>query len=159
MFQLVSDYFATSNPFVPLFHQPTYLKMLQDWYAHPAHRTTVAWAAINIVVVLARRYTFEGRLQGIKDEMAAACLKRVQSVISDLVARTEDLLGIQVLVGMVMHFQGTTDPQPASVLIGTAIRLAHRLQLHSEETHQYFTEDEKTQRSRVFWISYYLDKV
>ncbi len=68
------------------------------------------------------------------------------------------MLGMQVLLGLVVLFKGMRDPRPACVLIGTAVRLAHRLHLHSRDSQSRYAPDEALQRNRLFWIAYYLDK-
>jgi Fungal specific transcription factor domain len=158
--QLVNDYFVYFNSVIPLFHQSTFMRMLHEWYSGGARQDSASWAALNIVMAIAHRCCAYGRLgAGTGIESASSCLKNAQSVVSDLVTRDEDLLGLQVLLGMVILFQGTEDAKPASVLIGTAIRLAHRMQLHSQEAMKFFLPEVQVQRSRLFWIAYMLDKV
>jgi hypothetical protein len=159
---LVADYFLCFNSGVPLFHQPTFMRMLYEWYSpSPSpRRDTASWAAVNIVLALAHRCSLERRVGlGLEGEIVSQCLRNAQSVVSDLVTREEDLLGLQVILGMVLLFQGTRDSKPASVLIGTAIRLAHRMQLHTRETLKFFPVEVQEQRSRLFWLTYALDKV
>lgn len=158
---VVDHYFVTYNTVIPLFHQPTFMKMLNAWYNHGNSRDKPTWAAVQIVMALGYRTPRPGTLETAPSQvhMANQCLRNAQSIVSELVTREEDLLGIQILLGIVMLFQNSRDPKPASVIIGTAVRLAHRLQLHSNDATQYFTPDEAEQRSRVFWIAYTLDKV
>jgi hypothetical protein len=84
-------------------------------------------------------------------------MSNVQSVTTELMAWSGDILGLQVLLGMVILFQGTTNPQLAIVLIGSAIRLAQSMGLPS--TRASDDPNESAQRRRVFWIAYILDKV
>ncbi|KND86591.1 putative transcriptional regulatory protein [Tolypocladium ophioglossoides CBS 100239] len=159
---IVDHYFSVFNPIVPLFDHKSFMALLNGWYGHNPRRSTAAWAAIQVVLALSLRTP---SLDALVDSVAPnrfhranLCLKNAQSVVSDLVARDEDLLGIQVLLGIVLLFQNSSDPKPASVVIGTAMRLAHRLRLHSQEAARYFSPEENEQRSRVFWIAYTLDK-
>ncbi|KAK1507232.1 fungal specific transcription factor [Colletotrichum abscissum] len=158
---VIDEFFNRYNSIMPLFDQPTFMRMLSDWYSPSSNHSSAAWAAINIALALGYRCTLKqsGNLDALVDDQKVLHhMRNVQSVVSDLVTREEDLLGIQVLVGMVVLFQGTKDPKPASVLIGTAIRLAHRLHLHDKESLQYFSPAVARQRSRVFWLAYCMDK-
>lgn len=158
---IVDHFFVTHNTVIPLFHQPTFMKMLNAWYHHHTSRDKATWAAIQIVLALGYRTPREGNADtpSLQIQKANQCLKNAQSVVSELVTREEDLLGVQILLGIVLLFQNSRDPKPASVIIGTAVRLAHRLQLHSNEATRFYSPEEVEQRSRVFWIAYTLDKV
>ncbi|KAF5724364.1 transcriptional regulator [Fusarium mundagurra] len=157
---IVDHYFTTFNGVVPLFQQPEFMKLLSTWYRQPETRDRASWAAIQTVMAIGYR-TPQLSLrdsQSVHIEKADQCLRNAQTVVSELVTRDEDLLGVQILLGIVMLFQNSRDPKPASVLIGTAVRLAHRLKLHSQEAAMQFPAAEAEQRSRVFWIAYTLDK-
>lgn len=158
---IVDHYFSTFNTVIPLFHQPAFMKMLHTWYNQPRSRDRATWAAIQIVMALGYRtpQLSLGEMQMSHIERADQCLRNAQTVVSELVTRDQDLLGVQILLGIVMLFQNSRDPKPASVIIGTAVRLAHRLQLHSSNAGELFPAVEAEQRSRVFWIAYTLDKV
>lgn len=158
---VVDHYFYTFNTVIPLFHQPVFMKMLHTWYSQPQSRDRATWAAIQIVMALGYRtpQLALGETQVKHIERADVCLRNAQTVVSELVTRDQDLLGVQILLGIVMLFQNSRDPKPASVIIGTAVRLAHRLQLHSSNAGELFPAVEADQRSRVFWIAYTLDKV
>ncbi|KAF5667353.1 transcriptional regulator [Fusarium denticulatum] len=157
---IVDHYFTTFNGVIPLFQQPEFMKLLSAWYKQPETRDRASWAAIQTVMAIGYR-TPQLSLrdsQSVHIERADQCLRNAQTVVSELVTRDEDLLGVQILLGIVMLFQNSRDPKPASVLIGTAVRLAHRLKLHSQEAAMQFPAAEAEQRSRVFWIAYTLDK-
>ena len=158
---IVDHYFYTFNTVIPLFHQPVFMKVLHTWYNQPQSRDRATWAAIQIVMALGYRtpQLALGETQMKHIERADVCLRNAQTVVSELVTRDQDLLGVQILLGIVMLFQNSRDPKPASVIIGTAVRLAHRLQLHSSNAGELFPAIEAEQRSRVFWIAYTLDKV
>ncbi|RSM15872.1 hypothetical protein CEP52_000414 [Fusarium oligoseptatum] len=157
---IVDHYFSTFNTVIPLFTQPVFMKVLHTWYNQPQSRDRATWAAIQIVMALGYRtpQLALGETQMKHIERADQCLRNAQTVVSELVTRDQDLLGVQILLGIVMLFQNSRDPKPASVIIGTAVRLAHRLQLHSSNAGELFPAVEAEQRSRVFWIAYTLDK-
>ncbi|KAI9150365.1 NADH-dependent flavin oxidoreductase nadA [Paramyrothecium foliicola] len=157
---VVDHYFTTFNSVVPLFHQQTFMRMINSWFDRPGTRHKASWAAIQIVAAIGMRMprTGQGDVGHDRITYANCCLRNAQSVVSELVNREDDLLGIQVLLGIVVLFQNSADSRPASVIIATAVRLAHRLQLHSNASRLYFSPEEAEQRSRVFWIAYALDK-
>lgn len=153
----VSEYFATSNRVVPLFHEPTFMRMLRNWYLTPATQQDPAvWAAINIVLALSRRHTYIdiSSPQGTLDVF----VRNAQAVLNQLVTRDADLLGIQVVLGLAFIFYGTSDPKPATVLVATAVRLAHALRISTLQGSNQMDPDIVTQRQRVFWILYILDR-
>ncbi|KAF4973267.1 hypothetical protein FZEAL_9366 [Fusarium zealandicum] len=157
---IVDHYFSTFNGVIPLFQQPDFMKLLHSCYSHPNSRDRAAWAAVQIVMALGYRtpQLTIAESQTVNIEKADQCLRNAQTVVSELVTRDQDLLGVQILLGIVILFQNSRDPKPASVIIGTAVRLAHRLRLHSCEAAEFFPAAEAEQRSRVFWIAYTLDK-
>ncbi|KAM0231905.1 hypothetical protein ACHAPO_008203 [Fusarium lateritium] len=157
---IANHYFSTFNTVIPLFQQPEFMKLLRSWYNQPNTRDRARWAVIQCVMAIGYR-TPQLSLtnsQAVHVERADQCLRNVQSVVSELVTRENDLLGVQALLGIVMLFQNSRDPKPAGVIIGTALRLAHRLRLHSHEAAMNFPAAEAEHRSRVFWIAYVLDK-
>ncbi|KAF7551853.1 hypothetical protein G7Z17_g4695 [Cylindrodendrum hubeiense] len=156
----IDHYFDGFNSVIPLFHHPTFMKMLYSWYNDPTPRDRGTWAAVQIVLALGYRTPKLTAMDtpAVQIEKADRCLKSAQAVLSELVTRDWDMVGVQILLGVVMLFQNSRDPKPASVIIGTAVKLAHRLGLHAAEASKLFTPEETEQRSRVFWIAYTLDK-
>ncbi|WYZ42064.1 hypothetical protein EsH8_V_000959 [Colletotrichum jinshuiense] len=158
---VIDEFFNSYNSIMPLFDQQTFMRMLSDWYSPSSQQPPATWAAINIAMALGYRCRLKhpGNMEVLaEDHKVQYHMRNVQSVVSELVTREEDLLGIQVLLGMVVLFQGTKDPKPASVLIGTAIRLAHRMQLHDKDSLQFWPARVARQRSRLFWMTYVMDK-
>ncbi|KZL72843.1 fungal specific transcription factor domain-containing protein [Colletotrichum tofieldiae] len=158
---VIEEFFNRYNSIMPLFDQETFMRMLSDWYSPSSQQSPAVWAAINIAMALGYRCGLKqpGNVESLVDDQKVLHhMRNVQSVVSDLVTREEDLLGVQVLVGMVILFQGTKDPKPASVLIGTAIRLAHRMQLHDKVSLRFFPPEVARHRSRLFWMTYVMDK-
>ncbi|KAK7750380.1 hypothetical protein SLS62_007679 [Diatrype stigma] len=85
-------------------------------------------------------------------------LNNAQSVLTEITMRDTDLVNVQVLVGMAMVFWTAENFVPALMLIGTALRLAHKLGLHTRRSSKYHSPTSALQRSRVFWMAYILDK-
>ncbi|OIW30719.1 hypothetical protein CONLIGDRAFT_289013 [Coniochaeta ligniaria NRRL 30616] len=153
----VSEYFATCNRVVPLFHESTFMRMLRDWYLTPnTQQDPAVWAAINIVLALSRRHTYIdiSSPRGTLDVF----VRNAQAVLNQLVTRDEDLLGIQVVLGLAFVFFGTSDPKPATVLTATAVRLAHALRINTPQGSSCMDPDIVVQRQRIFWILYVLDR-
>lgn len=160
---MIDNYLATCNSVMPLFSEAHFMPLIVGWYGKSSRRDKVTWAAILVVIALGSRSLIPGKTvgpdSGERAERENYCMLNAQSVMSELVSRDEDLLGIQVLLALVMLFYNCSDSRPASILSGTAMKLAHRLQLHSSSSAQHFTSEEVQQRSRLFWIAYILDKV
>ncbi|KAJ9137125.1 Fungal specific transcription factor [Pleurostoma richardsiae] len=154
---LIEDYFTKFNHFVPLFHQTDFMRMLQGWYSNPLQRDDATWACINVAMALSLHQCPYHRPFD-RDEWIQRCTANAQSVMNNLVTRDRDLKGVQVLLGLVMLFLSSVQPRPACVLIATAVKLAHRLRLHTRRGRERLDPQEATQRDRVFWIAYVLDK-
>ncbi|KAI1136204.1 hypothetical protein F5Y05DRAFT_391953 [Hypoxylon sp. FL0543] len=160
---VVDDYFRDFNPALPLFHQHQFTQMLYNFYSEEDHskQSRAAWAAINIVLAIGYRLRSaeaEDIVGRFEDSKVKKCIDNAQKELDELATREEDTLGIQVLLGLVILFQTNVDQKPASVLIGTAVRLAHRLQLHAKASLSNFPPEVARHRSNIFWLCYYLDK-
>ncbi|KAI1453706.1 hypothetical protein F4805DRAFT_359597 [Annulohypoxylon moriforme] len=161
---VIEDYFRNFNTALPLFHQIHFMQMLYDFYSRQekTKKSRAVWAAVNVVLAIGYRIrTIETKdvMVGFDDEKVKKCIDNAQKELDELVTREEDTLGVQVLLGLVILFQTNTDQKPASVLIGTAVRLAHRLQLHVKSTLSNYSPEVARHRSNIFWLCYCLDKV
>ncbi|VUC36867.1 unnamed protein product [Clonostachys rosea] len=153
----VESYFANFNKAMPLFHQPDFMIMLERWYNQPSGRDEATWAAVNVVLALSLRQT--DTQERIDSELATTTyISNAQSVIDGLVTRSEDLKGLQVVLGLAILFLYTSNPYPSCVFIATAIKLVYRLRLHNKETKTYMDPATAAQGDRLFWIAYILDK-
>lgn len=153
---VVDNYFRNYNTIIPLFDETAFMRMLLDFFAQTTKRSIVPWAAINVVLAISYR-VLEGR--GSDDSSLAQCLQNVRSVMSELMVQGKDLMGLQVLLGMVILFLGSSDFQLAIVLTGSVVRLTQSLQLNSKEALEGLTGAEKAHRASLFWISYIYDRV
>ncbi|KAI1296962.1 fungal-specific transcription factor domain-containing protein [Xylaria venustula] len=152
---VVDNYFNNYNRFIPLFDRISFERMILDWHSSTAKQTLVPWAAVNIVQAINYRLLDDLPLS---DSRLSECIHNVRSVTTELMAWNKDLLGLQVLLGMVIIFQGTTDPQLATVLIAAAVRLAQGMGLPSRRELDGLSSAESSQGSLVFWIAYILDR-
>ncbi|KAK7425316.1 hypothetical protein QQZ08_008213 [Neonectria magnoliae] len=153
---IIEKYLATFNSILPLFHPKTLLHSVKQWYWHPRQRDHITWAAINVALALAQRQS--DRSESVPNKSIAEYLDNAQSVLTQVIMSDIDLVNVQVLVGLVMLFQGTQNLRPPMILIATALRLAHKLGLHTRKSSVHLDGAEALQRDRVFWIAYILDK-
>jgi hypothetical protein len=154
---LLDDYFINFNSFIPLFVHEDFMASVRDWYSSSSHRDPATWATINIALALSLqqcRYDSESR----RSEDLQTYVSNAQSVMNSLATRDADLKGLQVILGLVIIFQGVLDPRPAAVLTATAVKLAHRLKLNSKQGHKGMSEAAVAERRRLFWITYILDR-
>lgn len=148
-------YLTTLNAVLPLFQPGPLLQLINNWYAHLGRRERTTWAAINVVLALAHRQIPPN--EATWGESAAYYLHNAQTVLSEVIMGDADLLSVQILIGMVLLFQGTQDLKPATMLIAIALRLAHELGLHTRRA-EYLETSQVLERDRVFWIAYVLDR-
>lgn len=158
---VVDHYFSDTNKVTPLFCQGSFMAMLREFYSNPLSRNRASWAAIQIVLAIGYRAPQGAGMphEAERAQRANIHLQSAQSVMSHLVTREEDMLGVQVLLGIVLLFLSSSDIKPASIIIGNAVRLVYRLGLHEAESPKHGPAVETEQRARVFWIAYALDRV
>ncbi len=156
---LIDHYFETFNNLFPLFHQPTFRHLVEKQYSDEPYDGSGWWASLNTALAIAlKTQGMQQQKQPESEERSWAYFKNALAVITELSIRNTDLLSVQALLGMTMFLQGTPNPQPSFVLIGSAIRLAHSIGLHKKGSAYGFNEQEVEQRKRVFWIAYMMDK-
>jgi hypothetical protein len=154
---LVHKYFSDYNQAMPLFYQPAFMQMLDKWYQFPHERNEASWASINVVLALSLQHTTSA-VTSRDGQVSLECIKNAQSVLNHLVVRDEDLQGLQVILALVILFLGTPRPQPSCVLIGTAVKLAHRLKLHLQDGLNDTNTELAAQKEKLLWITYILDR-
>ncbi|KAH7486711.1 hypothetical protein FOMA001_g4863 [Fusarium oxysporum f. sp. matthiolae] len=152
---LVDNYFRNYNTIIPLLEENVFMRMLLDWYSSSTKRSTVAWAAINVVLAINYR-VLEGKTMD--DPAFSQSIRNVRSVMSELMMQSQDLMGLQVLLGMVILFQGSSEVQLAIVLTGSVIRLAQSLRLNSKKALAGLSKSKQAHRTRLFWLTYIYDR-
>lgn len=158
---IIEDYFTHINSLIPLFSRATFTRMLHDYYNSACQNPRKTWAAINVVLALGTCLSTEPSDNldlGFEDDRVAKYIDNAQSVVPQVVSGDMDFLSLQILLGLVIIFSSRKDSSPAVMLIGMAVRLAHRLRLHSRHLHHQLSSDEALQRNRVFWIAYLFDR-
>lgn len=158
-YSLLKDYFANFNCMFPLFHEPTFMHLVDKHYNSEPYEGSGWWASLNVVFAIAHRLRVMSNVVGREeDEHAWGYLKNAMAVMTELTMRNTDLLSVQALLGMAMFLQGTPNPQPSFFLVAAAVRLAHSIGLHKRGSGFNLNEVENEQRKRVFWIAYLQDK-
>ncbi|EGP88277.1 uncharacterized protein MYCGRDRAFT_10667, partial [Zymoseptoria tritici IPO323] len=156
---LLKDYFENFNCMFPLFHEPTFMHLVDKHYSMEPYDGAGWWASLNVALAIGHRLRVMSNVTGSEeDEVAWAYLKNAMAVMTELTMRSNDLLSVQALLGMALFLQGTPNPQPSFFLVSAAVRLAHSIGLHKRGSGFNLNEVENEQRKRVFWIAYLLDK-
>ncbi|KAL6237640.1 hypothetical protein BDW75DRAFT_203236 [Aspergillus navahoensis] len=156
---LFRDFFDNFNCMFPLFHEPTFMHLVEKQYSRDPYEGSGWWASINVVLAISHRLRVMSNLvPQEEDKKAWLYLKNAMGVLTELTMRNTDLLSVQALLGMSLFLQGTPNPQPSFFLVAAAIRLSHSIGLHKRGSGFGLNPVEAEQRKRVFWIAYTLDK-
>ncbi|KAL2813569.1 fungal-specific transcription factor domain-containing protein [Aspergillus granulosus] len=159
VFSLLKDYFRTVNLMFPLYHEETFMQLVEWQYTQQTCDDAARWASINIILALAYEYRFSNSQKSEKDrEKAWLYYKNALSVFPELAMRRTDLLSVQALLGMAIFLRGNSGTQSTVSIVTAAIRSSHRMGLHREIPRPYLSKVEQEQRRNVFWIAYILDQ-
>lgn len=158
-YSLLKDFFENFNAMFPLFHEPTFMHLVEKHYSLDPYEGSGWWASLNVALAIAHRLrVMSNVVDQDEDDHAWGYLKNAMAVMTELTMRNTDLLSVQALLGMALFMQGTPNPQPSFFLVSAAIRLSHSIGLHKRGSGFNLNEVENEQRKRVFWIAYLLDK-
>ncbi|KAF2637163.1 hypothetical protein P280DRAFT_483055 [Massarina eburnea CBS 473.64] len=156
---LLKDYFENFNCMFPLFHEPTFMHLVDKHYSKDPYEGSGWWASLNVALAFAHRLRVMSNLvPQEEDEKAWQYLKNAMSVQVELTMRNTDLLSVQALLGIGLFLLGTPNPQPTYFFVAAAIRLSHSIGLHKKGAGFSLNSSEVEQRKRVFWIAYMLDR-
>ncbi|KAF2758056.1 hypothetical protein EJ05DRAFT_500573 [Pseudovirgaria hyperparasitica] len=156
---LLKDFFENFNCMFPLFHEPTFMHLVDKHYERDPYEGSGWWASFNVALAIAHRLRVMSNLvPQEEDQKAWGYLKNAMAVQSELTIRNTDLLSVQALLGMALFLMGTPNPQPSFFLVAAAIRLSHSIGLHKRGSGFNLSPGEIEQRKRVFWIAYMLDR-
>ncbi|KAL4926578.1 transcription factor domain-containing protein [Aspergillus undulatus] len=159
VFSLLRDFFQTVNFIFPLYHEETFMQLVEWQYTQQTCDDAARWASINVIIALAYEYRFSNSQKSDKDrEKAWLYYKNALSVFPELVLRRTDLLSVQALLGMAIFLRGNSGSQSTVPIITAAIRASHRMGLHREIPRPHLSLVEQQQRRNVFWIAYVLDQ-
>ncbi|RAL11334.1 transcription factor domain-containing protein [Aspergillus homomorphus CBS 101889] len=159
VFALLRDYFRTVNRLFPLYHEATFMQLVEWQYTQQTCDDAARWASINILLSLAYEYRFSNCQKSEKDrERAWLYYKNAMSVFVELSLRRTDLLSIQALLGMALFLRGNSGTQSSLPIITAAVQACHRMGLHRNIARPRLSPTEQEQRRRVFWVAYILDQ-
>lgn len=103
---LLKDYFENFNCMFPLFHEPTFMHLVDKHYSKDPYEGSGWWASLNVALAFAHRLRVMSNLvPAEEDEKAWQYLKNAMSVMVELTMRNTDLLSVQALLGVVRHLQ------------------------------------------------------
>ena len=99
---LLKDYFENFNCMFPLFHEPTFMHLVEKHYSKDPYEGSGWWASLNVALAFAHRLRVMSNLvPAEEDEKAWQYLKNAMSVMVELTMRNTDLLSVQALLGIV----------------------------------------------------------
>lgn len=180
VFSLLRDYFRTVNRLFPLYHEATFMRLIEWQYTQQTCDDAARWASINVLLALAYEYRFSNSLKPERDrEKAWLYFKNAMSCFTELTFRRTDLLSLQALLGLVcsdksystnvfvkklicfeqaIFLRGNSGTQTALPIITAALRSCHRMGLHRAIPRPDLSPTEQEQRRKVFWVAYVLDQ-
>ena len=98
---LLRDFFENFNCMFPLFHEPTFMHLVNRQYSINPYQGSGWWASLNIALAIAHRLRVMSNLvPKEEDQKAWEYLKNALAVITELTMRNTDLLSVQALLGM-----------------------------------------------------------
>ncbi|EXJ89656.1 hypothetical protein A1O3_02723 [Capronia epimyces CBS 606.96] len=158
-FSLVSEFFSHEHQAFSCFHPPAFMALLGQQYSGSPPESPAWWASLNAVLAIAQRRRVEKAQEPSADEDLAWCYAaNALGTTLDVLMRNTQLLSVQALLSIAWFFIGTPNPQPAFMLIGSALRLAHSIGLHMTNYDSSWGAIEYGMRRRVFWIATSLDR-
>ncbi|KAJ6021778.1 hypothetical protein N7540_007282 [Penicillium herquei] len=159
VFSLIKDFFRTTNRMFPIFHEGSFMRMVEWQYTQQTCDDSALWASINIVICLAYEYRFSNNLKPEKDrEKARLYFKNAVSVFTELALRRTDLLSVQALICMGFFLRGNAGTQAALPFMTAAMRSCQRMGLHRNINRPDLSHIQQEQRRRVFWIAFIIDQ-
>lgn len=162
--QYVDAYFAHVQVVFPILDRDTFLSQLATMGDGSGAVQKSSWLALLNVVLAS------GCRASLSDETAEAFrvsgaeawgyFRAALSYEPQIVHGATDLLAVQAMALMAVFAQGLSSPQRLEYTLSSAAsRLAQSLGLDRNPPPEWnLTEDEKRERSRVFWAVYCLDK-
>lgn len=99
---LLRDFFENFNCMFPLFHEPTFMHLVDKQYSQFPYDSSGWWASLNVTLAIAHRLRVMSNLvPKDEDDRAWGYLKNALAVFPELTLRNTDLLSVQALLGMV----------------------------------------------------------
>lgn len=102
VFGLIKHYFLGANRLFPIYHEASFMQLVEWQYKQQTCKDSALWASINIMIAVAYRYRLPDSMRPERDnEKAWQYFKNALSVLADLTLRRTDLLSAQALLAMV----------------------------------------------------------
>jgi len=99
---LLKDFFENFNCMFPLFHEPTFMHLVDKHYSRDPYEGSGWWASLNIALAIAHRLRVMSNLvPQEEDQKGWGYLKNALGVLTELTMRNTDLLSVQAMLGMV----------------------------------------------------------
>lgn len=99
---LLKDFFENFNTMFPLFHEPTFMHLVDKHYSMEPYEGSGWWASLNVALAIAHRLrVMSNVVPQEEDRHAWGYLKNALAVQTELTMRNTDLLSVQALIGMV----------------------------------------------------------
>ncbi len=99
---LLHDFFENFNCMFPLFHEPTFMHLVELHYSNEPYEGSGWWASFNVALAIAHRLRVMSNLvPHEEDQKAFGYLKNALGLVTELTMRNTDLLSVQALLGMV----------------------------------------------------------
>ncbi|KFY37997.1 hypothetical protein V494_04549 [Pseudogymnoascus sp. VKM F-4513 (FW-928)] len=156
---LIQETFLSFNSAFPIFDATTFQKAFESSYENNNHDTKAWRTCLNVAFALAHRFrAMKTGNSKIKDVHACGYLQNALAFVGELSMLTNELMAVQALLGMAILLQGTPNPEPGSILISIAVKLAQGMKLHRRGHQLGIAASEMEQRKRVFWLVYIYDK-
>lgn len=99
---LFKDFFENFNCMFPLFHEATFMHLVDRQYSRDPYEGSGWWASINVVLAISHRLRVMSNLvPHEEDKKGWLYLKNAMGVLTELTMRNTDLFSVQALLGMV----------------------------------------------------------
>lgn len=103
-FSLLREFFENFNGIFPLFHEPTFMHLVDRQYSSEPYDGSGWWASLNVALAIAYRTRANmASIPGEQDSEGWAYMKNALAVQAELELRNSDLLSVQALLGMVSY--------------------------------------------------------
>ncbi|KAF3909095.1 hypothetical protein ABW21_db0204763 [Orbilia brochopaga] len=158
----INHAFESFNKYFPLFNETSFLRSFHANYSSSASPSDdpAWWASINVALALGHLFRAMRTFDRWDNDLAYSYTQNALWVVTELIALPKSLSAIQSLLGIAAVLEGTPHSQLCSVVIATAMRLAHAMRLHrrADAGDPTLTAADVEERKNVFWIAYWLDK-
>ena len=157
----IENFFNRLNTKLPLFYEPTFMRIVATCYSEPAQRNHTALCATLIVVALGYAMTPSVtmlRLGKRPRDVLEKLISDIESFFLGVMSEHDDLLIVQISTAISCYFNCTGNLRKANIYIGIAMRLAFQLQLHTRPSALQLSPEDAEERIRVFWSTYLLEK-